>query len=141
MTDDRRGLEAEAPPPPSRARRWTLAFATAGAGLAWFVQLSTNYGLLALPCFPGPEREIALPGHAAWVWPLTLVIYAACLLVALLSLLVALRLYRHARARDPEERDSRDCFLGYCGILMGVGFSSVIAANILALLTVPACAL
>lgn len=141
MTDARHGLEQEAPPPPGRRRGLTLFFATAGAGLAWFVQLNTNYGLLSQPCYPGPERKLELPVHAQWVWPVTLILYAACLLVALLSLWTAIRLYRRARAGDPQGRDSRDCFLGYSGIIMGVGFSFVIAANLLALILVPPCAL
>lgn len=139
--DARRGLEHDVPPPQPRRWRWGLAFALTGGPLAWFVQLNTNYGLLSQPCYPGPDRNVALPGHAQWVWPLTVILYILCLLVALASAFAAWRIYRTARAGDPDGRDSRDCFLGYSGLMLGIGFAAIILASLLALLMVPPCAL
>jgi hypothetical protein len=141
MTDDRRGLEHESPPPATRTGRLALIFAVAGGPLAWLVQLNTNYGLLGQPCYPGPDRNAAIPNHSLWVWPVALAIYIFCLVIALLSAIVAISVYRRALAGDPQGRDSRNCFLGFSGIICGLGFSAVIFANIVALITVPPCAM
>lgn len=139
MTDDRRGLEHESPPPASRTGRLALVFSVAGGPLAWLAEINSNYGLLGQPCYPGPERNVVMPQHAMWVWPLAIAIYVLCLAVALSSALVAVGVYRRARAGDPEGRDSRNCFLGFSGMICGFGFSAVIFANLLALIVVPPC--
>lgn len=137
----RRGLEHDVPAPHSRRERHMLWFAVLGGPLAWLVQLNANYGLFSQPCYPGPERNLTLPGHAAWVWPVSLIVYVICLTVAAASAITAVMVLRRARSGDPDGKDSRDCFIGYSGILLGGGFAAVILANLVVMIGVPACVL
>lgn len=133
-----RGLEDEAAPP-RRSGGWRLAFAVMAAPLAWFVQLDANYGLFALPCFSGPDRNRFFPGQSQWVWAAAIAVYLVCLAIAIAAALASLRIYR--RAAGGGEQGSRDCFLGLAGIMLGVTFAATIFVNGLAMLMVPPCAL
>jgi hypothetical protein len=136
-----RGLEREAEPRDGPRRGRAIAFALVGAPLAWFVQLDSDYALFAARCFSGPERRIALAEPSFWVRPAALLVYLLCLGVAAATIPVSLRIHRRALARDPEGKTGRDCFLGLCGLMIGIGFTATIAVSGLALLMVPACAL
>jgi hypothetical protein len=141
VTGRRRGLEHDVPAPHSRRQRLLLWLAVLGGPLAWLVQLNASYGLLSQPCYPGPERYPVLPDHAAWVWPVAIVLYLACLAIAFASTTAAVIVLRRARAGDADGKDSRDCFIGYAGILLGGGFTAVILANLVVMIGVPACVL
>lgn len=137
----RRGLEREAEPADGRRRGRAIAFALIGAPIAWFVQLDADYALFAVRCFEGPERRIALADPSFWVRPAAILAYLICLALAAATIPVSLRIRRRASAGDPDGKTSRDCFLGLCGLMIGIGFTATIAVSGLALLTVPACAL
>lgn len=125
-----------------------LAFALAGGPLAWFAQLNVNYALTAQPCFPGPHRNVELPGDAHWAFAAAIVVYLLLLAVAVAAGLLSLRLFKRTRNEtvgsnaDVEEAGTgRTRFLAYWGMLMGFGFAVVILVNAVALIMVPQCAM
>lgn len=141
------GLSHHPAPQRGVTSRRELAFALFAGPLAWFVQLNTGYGLIATACYPGPDRNIALPPDAHWTWVLTAILYLVCLAIALLSGVVALRLLRRVRdegvgssAPLEETGRGRTRFLAYWGVILGFGFASVVFVNGLALLMVDPCA-
>lgn len=126
---------------------FALAFAFAGAPLAWLVQEVADYGLFSLPCFPSPARRAALPPEAGWVWVAGPAVLLGCLLVSLAATWVAWRLFAGARnANDPEligadqAGNGRTRFLSFWGLLLGGGFSVVILSHLFVMLTVSPCA-
>lgn len=141
------GLSHHPAPKRGRTSGGELAFVLFAGPLAWFVQLNTGYGLMGTVCYPGPDRNIALPPGTQWTWVLTAVLYLVCLAVALLSGLAALRLLRRTRDEDvgssaplEETGRGRTRFLAYWGVILGFGFAFVVLVNGLALLMVDPCA-
>ena len=142
------GLSHHPAPQRDRVGGLSLAFATMGAPAAWFLQLTINYALFAQRCFAATERIPELPDGSAWRWPLALAVYIACLAVGVAATLVAVVLFRRTRgehvehSEDVEEAGSgRTRFFAYWGILLGVSFTTITAANLIALLALPPCAL
>jgi len=126
-----------------RAARGELAFALAGAPLAWLVQLGGGFAAMTMACFEGGERT---------VWPIAgagtaILLSLAALGVALAAAGLAWRLYRRTRteaegdhAQLVEVGAGRTRFLALWGLVLAAGFAAVILANGLALLLVPPCA-
>lgn len=124
------------------------AYAVAGGPLAWLAQINIVYPLLATPCFPGPSRNLAFPAGAHWAFVLAVVVYFVLLAAAVLSGLVAFRLFNRLAASGHSTGNhfegggtGRMRFLAFSGILLGGGFSGVILLNGLALVMVPPCAI
>ena len=137
-------------PSPKRGRvgGFELAFALWGGPLAWFVQLNVNYALVAQPCFPGPNRNLELPGEAQWAFVAAVVVYLLLLAVAVAAGLLSVRLFQRTRDEtvgsdtDVEEAGTgRTRFLSYWGMLLGFGFAVVILVNAAGLIMVPPCAI
>ena len=146
MTDE--PLTHHPSPKRARVRGAELAFALWGGPLAWFVQLNINYALVAQPCFPGPQRNVELPGNAHWAFAAAVVVYLLLLAVAiaagLLSVILFRRMHDETTGSDTDVEEAgagRTRFLTYWGMLLGFGFAVVILVNAAALLTVPPCAI
>lgn len=144
MSDgERHGMSHHPAPHRARVALWESALGLIGGPLAWFVQLSVSYGLAAEPCYSGPERGFENHAGAGIV-----ILYVACLAVALAGALVSLRIWRRTRSEKSgstgdvfELGEGRTRFLALWGMLLGGGFAAVILLNGIALLGVPACAL
>lgn len=148
MNEPRHGLSDHPAPHRERVGTWQAAFGIFGGPLAWFVQLCVGYGLMATPCYPGPERQTTLSSEAAWTVPANIVVYLLCLALAVAAGFMALRSWRRTRGEKRGTPDQvmeaghgRTRFLAVWGVLLGFGFAIVIAANAVALLVVPPCAL
>lgn len=142
------GLTRHPSPERRKVSRSALAFAVLGGPAAWYAQLNINYGLTAAPCFPGPQRNLALPDEAQWAIISAVIVYVLLLVVALAAGLLAVRLFRRtgsetsgSRADVQEAGTGRTRFLTYWGMLMGFGFALVIFVNLAALILVPPCAM
>jgi len=125
---------------------WRLGYALLGGPLAWWAQLNISYGLAVTPCFPGPERNLQLPGDATWILWVTAIAYLALLAMAVGAGLTAVQVYRKVQGEDAgsdaevdEAGTGRTRFLAYCAMLLGFGFAAVILVNVAALLVVPPC--
>jgi hypothetical protein len=142
------GLSHHPSPQRERIGAWSLAFATIGAPVAWFVQLTVNYAIFAQHCFAASERLTVQPTDKTWNWTTAIGVYLACLAIGAAATLVAISLFRRTmRERAGHEADvqesgsGRSRFFAYWAILLGVSFTTVTAVNLLALLTLPPCAL
>ena len=142
------GLTNHPSPKRRRVGGRELAFALWGGPLAWFAQLNINYALVATPCFPGPHRNLQLPGNAQWTYVLAIIVYLMLLAVAVCAGLLSARLFRRVGGEtagsdaDVEEAGTgRTRFLSYWGMLLGFGFAVVILVNAAALIFIPPCAI
>jgi len=135
-------------PSHSRLKGLELAFAVAGAPLAWLTQINVVYPLTATPCFPGPDRKLAFPADAQWAFVLAVAAYVVLLALAVSAGILAWRLHKRFSAGRETSADhfegsgiGRMRFLAFCGILLGVGFSGAILLNAFSLIVVPPCAI
>jgi hypothetical protein len=123
-----------------------LVFIVIGGPVAWYLQLTVNYGLVSHPCFPHFEPQQGyLPGWA-WVGPVILVFNLLAILAALACGLLALRLWRATSEAYPPVYNQllppaagRTRFLAVCGILTGFGAVAATVFDLIALFAVPPC--
>jgi hypothetical protein len=112
----------------------SLAFALAGAPVAWAAGQVLKYALAVHPCFPeGAARTLPLAGWSG-VRLILLAIDAAAALTALAACLVGWRRLR----RLPREGAQR--FLATAGIVSALGFLAAIVFEAVATLMSPLCA-
>jgi hypothetical protein len=140
---ERHGMSHHPAPHRARVALWETVLGLAGGPLAWLVQLCASYGRAAAPCFDGPER-----GLGSQASPGIIILYVACLALALAGAVVSLLVYRRTRREAEgstrelfEHGRGRTRFLALWGMLLGAGFGAVILLNGIALIGVPACAL
>jgi hypothetical protein len=107
-------------------------FGLFGGPLAWFVQLCCGFALASQPCFRGGNRVAAPPPALQWTWPAMILLMAAAVAIALLSLLVSWRTFTRSTGRTR--------FLALWGILLGGSFALAAAFTAVAFLTLPRCA-
>jgi hypothetical protein len=143
MTGEHHGMSHHPAPHRDRVAVWETTLGLAGGPIGWIVQLAASYAIVAAPCYIGPDRQGA--GQASlWV----IVLYVACLALAVVGGIVSLLVYRRTR-RETEHSEAdlvegghgRTRFLALWGMLLGFGFAGVILLNGIALVGVPACAL
>jgi hypothetical protein len=143
MSGEDHGMSHHPAPHRDRVALWESGLGLAGGPLAWLVQLTAGYALVAAPCFTGLEPDPAGDGRIG-----AIVIYLLCLALALAGGLVSLRIYR--RTRDETESSENELleggrgrtrFLALWGVLLGFGFAVVILLNGIPLIGVPSCAL
>jgi hypothetical protein len=146
MTADTHFATRNQVPPPADVGIGLLIFIVLGGPIAWFLQLTANYGLVSHPCYPqSAPRTAFLPGWA-WVSPALLAINLAALAAAFVAGFLALRLWRATRESYPPVYNEllppaagRTRFLAICGMLTGFGAVAAILFDLIALLTVPPC--
>jgi hypothetical protein len=138
--------QTKGPPPLFGTNLGLLVFVVIGGPVAWYLQLTVNYGLVSHPCFPHFEpQQTYLPGWA-WVGPVILVFNLLAIVAALAAALLALRLWRQTRAAYPPVYNQllppaagRTRFLSVCGILTGFGSVAATVFDLIALFAVPPC--
>jgi hypothetical protein len=140
------GYEVEHPAPFAGAAPSGLLFAALlTPPIAWFLQLCVDYGLTSQACFP---REKLLPtglGISPAVWPGSLALNLAALVVAGLALFASLWIWRRTRHEVPsghgliEGAEGRTRFLAVWGFWIGVWFAIGILFNTIAMLELPSC--
>lgn len=142
------GRDLRQPAQRSLLKGLELAFAVAGAPLAWLTQINVVYPLTATPCFPGPDRNLAFPQHAQWAFVLAIAAYLVLLALAFSAAILAWRLYKRFSGGRETSADhfegsgiGRIRFLAFCGILLGVSFTGFILLNAFSLIVVPPCAI
>lgn len=119
-------------------------FALLGAPLAWTVYELSAYAITAHACYPMDHLLDAQSAGGAWTGALVVTIIA--LIVALVALGTAVRVWGETqpdpardRPRGDPERTAVFRYMAFMGIPFGVLFSALIVFGIIALFAVPAC--
>lgn len=119
-------------------------FAFLGAPAAWTVYELSAYALTAHACYPMDHLLDTQSAGGAWTG--SLVITIITLIVALVSLGTAVRVWSETepgaardRPRGDPERTAVFRYMAFIGIPFGVLFGAIIVLGIIALFAVPAC--
>jgi len=140
---------ATSPHPAPHANRVGLResfFGLFGGPVAWLLQLCAGYALASDSCFREGIRTSAPPPGLEWTWPAMILITAAAVLMALLSLLVSWRAFKRTRQEAggdshhlAEAGSGRTRFLALWGMLLGSSFAIAAAMTAVAFFTLPRC--
>jgi hypothetical protein len=117
---------------PGRGRLRESFFGLFGGPIAWFLQLCCGYALASQPCFRGGNRMTAPSPALQWTWPAMILLMAAAVAIALLSLMVSWHTFTRSTGRTR--------FLALWGVLLGGSFALAAAFTAVAFLTLPRCA-
>lgn len=119
-------------------------FALLGAPAAWTVYEICAYAITAHACYP--MDHLLETSSAGGAWTGSLIIMVVTLIIALVSLGTAARVWGQtkmrtddARPRGDPERSAVFHYMAFMGIPFGVLFSALIVFGIIALFAVPAC--
>jgi hypothetical protein len=134
-------------PRSARVKLVESLFGLLGGPIAWYLQLCGGYALASEPCFRAGHRTSAPPPGLNWTWPTMILLMAAAVAIALVSLLVSWHAFKRTRAGVLNEAHQfmpvdteRTHFLALWGILLGSGFALAAAITAVAFFTVPRCA-
>jgi hypothetical protein len=137
------------PRPADTVSAGAIWFGLLGAPAAWSLHELTAFAVVAHSCFPR-ETPLAAPGVGA-PWATALAVIVVTLIIALLSLLTALRSWR---ATAPDETQGGDDwsaalvqsskahaarYLAFSGILLASIFTAMIVYSGIAMLMLPIC--
>lgn len=128
-----------------RAEGYAAAwFALLGAPAAWTMYELCAYALTAHACYPMDHLLDTQSAGGAWTGSLVITIVA--LIVALVALGTAVRVWGDTSPRAADERPRGDPertavfrYMAFMGIPFGVLFGALIVFGIVALFAVPAC--
>ena len=131
--------------PHPRAEGYAAAwFALLGAPAAWTMYELCAYALTAHACYPMDHLLDTQSAGGAWTGSLVITIIA--LIVALIALGTAVRVWGDTapspggeRPQGDPERTAVFRYMAFIGIPFGVLFSALIVFGIIALFAVPAC--
>ncbi len=119
-------------------------FALLGAPAAWTVYELCAYAITAHACYP--MDHLLETSSAGGAWTASLIIIVVTLIIALVSLGTATRVWGQtkmrtddARPRGDPERSAVFHYMAFMGIPFGVLFSALIVFGLIALFAVPAC--
>ena len=119
-------------------------FALLGAPAAWTVYEICAYAITAHACYP--MDHLLETSSAGGAWTGSLIIMVVTLIIALVSLGTAARVWGQtkmrtddARPRGDPERSAVFHYMAFMGIPFGVLFSALIVFGLIALFAVPAC--
>jgi len=119
-------------------------FALLGAPAAWTMYEICAYSIMAHACYPRDHLLETASGGGAWT--ASLIITVIALIIALVSLGTAARVWgqmqsatAEARPRGDPERTAVFRYMAFMGIPFGVLFGALILFGIIALFAVPAC--
>jgi len=119
-------------------------FALFGAPAAWTVYELCAYALTAHACYP--MDHLLDTSSAGGAWTASLIIMIIMLIVALVSLGTATRVWGQTQTRVAEgqprgdpERAAVFHYMAFMGIPFGVLFSALIVFGLISLFAVPAC--
>jgi len=119
-------------------------FAFLGAPAAWTVYELCAYAITAHACYP--MDHLLDTASAGGAWTVSLVITIVTLIVALIALGTAVRVWSETRHRPAEQRPGGDPeraavfrYMAFMGIPFGALFSALIIFGVVALFAVRAC--
>lgn len=130
---------------------WHFGRLSIGAALIlsfglWLFQLVVDYGLSSYACYPVSLPRTSVISGMGWVWPLIIALNLLCLVLALIPTWLSFRNWRMTTPYDPhsfndvlEKGEKGPKYLEIWGLLVGLGFASVIVFNTFALFLVPIC--
>jgi hypothetical protein len=130
------------------ARRRESWFGLFGGPVAWFAQTCAGTVLASEACYRDGTGAMVPPPHLQWTWPAMILLTAAAVVVALLSVIVSWRALERIRVLAQGDDSGvlidlaarRTQFLALWGMIFGVGFAIATAFNAFALFTLPQCA-
>jgi hypothetical protein len=121
-----------------------LGVAVFGAPAGWLTQMLLSYGLASHACYP----EWNPLGTPIWPWLHTVLAVVALLglMTAIVSGFIARRAWHATRSEHGgasqhllDVGEGRSRFLAMCGLMMSVGFFTLLVFTSLTLMMVPAC--
>jgi len=122
-------------------------FALFGGPTAWFIQLCGGYALASQPCFVNGMRTAEPSASLHWTWPAMVILMAAAVAVALVSLAISWQAFKRTKQEASGDEQhlmetgaGRTRFLSLWGIVLSGGFAVATAITAVAFTTLPRCA-
>src|SRR5690349_20508734 len=95
MADRTLVIEAAEERRPRRVGGAWLLLALAAGPIAWGMQFAIGYALVSDTCFPGPVLRVPAANTLAGIWWVQFAVEAAAIALALVSVLLSARIWRH----------------------------------------------
>jgi hypothetical protein len=124
---------------------WLLFTALLAAPIAWFVQLSVDYGLTSQACFPREQPLATGLDISPQVWPGSLALIVGALVLALAASAASFWIWSRTRQEVTnaygliEGAEGRNRFLAVWGFWIGIWFFLQILFGAIGFLAVSAC--